>query len=83
MNNEDEVVFTVATHITRDQLLILIKAINKGMWEDEEPLTIEEVLSKPDLLKYICEEAVIDGRALYDPDDFINDDGWIDLEQFR
>jgi len=78
-----EVVFTVQTPITYAQLLIWVNAINKGMWKDEEPLTIEEVTSKPDLLKYICDEAVEDGRAVYDPDDFINDDGWMDLEKFR
>ena len=81
MNNEDEVVFTVVTPITRDQVLGFINVINK--WSDEEPLTIEEVLSKPDLLKYICEEAVEDGTAMYDAAEFINNDGWLKIESFR
>ena len=83
MNNEDQIIFTVQTHITKDQLIGWIKVINQYMWKDEEPLTIEEVMSKPDLLKYICDEAVEDGVAVYDPLEFIRNDGWMDLEKFR
>lgn len=78
-----EVVCTVQTEITYSQLLSWVEALTKSMWDDENPLTIEEVMSKPDLLKYICDEAVEDGRAVYDPDEFIGDDGWMDLEEFR
>lgn len=86
MNNEDEVVYSVTTHISREQLLGFIKILNEyeiDEDEGEELFTVEEVLSKPDLLKYICTEAVNDGVALYDPIEFWNNDGWCDVKDFR
>ena len=84
MNNEDLVVFTVLVHITRDQLANFINVLNRFELRDgEEPLTVDEVISKPNLLKYICDEAVEDGAAIVDPVQFWNEDGWCDWRQFR
>jgi len=83
MNNEDLVVFSVVVHITRQDLLDFINTLNKWEIEDgEEPLTIEEVMSKPDLLKYLCDEGVA-GNAVFDSTDCWNGGFWGEWRQFR
>jgi hypothetical protein len=78
------VLYTVQVGVNQDQLEQIIKCLNKyEIDEDETELTIEEVKSNPNLLKYLCEEAVVDGVALYDPFEFWNNDGWCDFKDYR
>lgn len=86
-------VCVVATYVSREQLEGIIKCLNEnelegwrnpdGSGEQEELLTIEEVLANPKLRDYLCGEAVEDGIALYDPHEFWNNDGWCDLRDYR
>lgn len=81
-----KVVCVVETYITEDQLNEFIDAINDmwvGRFGGEDLLTMEEVLGNEELLHYICNQAVEDGRAMYDPDEFINGDGWCDVADYR
>lgn len=75
----------VVTYVSREQLEGIIKCLNENELSDEqeERLTIEEVLANPKLRDYLCGEAVEDGIALYDPDEFWNNDGWCDLRDYR
>jgi hypothetical protein len=81
MSNQ-EIVFVVPVNITKIQLVNIILVLNKFEFP-EDPLTIEEVLSNPELLKYICTEAAEDGTALFDPFEFWNNDGWCDIFDYR
>lgn len=81
----DVFVCSVVVNVTEKQLLSFIEILNKYEIDDndEERLTSEEVLSKPNLLEYLCKEAVNDGVALYDPFEFWNNDGWCDFRMYR
>jgi hypothetical protein len=84
MSDESKVVFTVPVNITKKHLISFIEVLNQyEIDEAEEELTIEEVLSKPKLLEYLCIGAVEDGTAMYDPFEFWNNDGWCDFKDYR
>ena len=81
MSNQNEVVYVVKINITRSDLEECIKYLNRDIDDGEAELTIEEVLSKPDLLTYIC-----DNRIRLDdigPLDCWNCDGWTEWKDFR
>lgn len=87
-----ETVYTVQVNVTKTQLLSIIACLNRHEFDsgrknpegvEDEILTFTEVMSKPNLLKYLCEEAVEDGVALYDPVEFWTNDGWCDVRDFR
>lgn len=81
MQNKD-VVFKATVDVTKQHLEAFIETLNA--WDrPTSPLTLEEVLSKPVLLKYICSEAVEDGVAMYDPEEFWSNDGWCDWQDYR
>ncbi len=82
--SDQEVVFVVPVNVTRSQLVDnIIRILNRYELCEEEPLTIEEILSKPELLKYLCTESVKDGIALYDPYEFWSNDGWCNVRDYR
>lgn len=81
---DQDVVCVVPVSVTEKQLESFIAILNG--WElrkHEERLTLEEVMSKPKLLEYICREAVEDGVGVYDPLTFWNNDGWCDIRDYR
>lgn len=51
----------------------------------DNKLTLDEVMNTPDLLDYLCEQAVEDEEklAFSDPFEFWNNDGWCDFWRFR
>lgn len=78
--------YKVTIEVTEGQMEDIIDCLNKyevDEDEGEERLTLEEVKSKPNLLKYLAEEAVKDGVAPYDPMEFWNNDGWCDFRDYR
>jgi len=80
----EKVVFTVAVPVTDAKLQTFINKINK-YWldEDDERLTLERVVNDVSLLTYICESAVEDGVAMYDPETFAGEgDGWCDWKDY-
>ena len=80
--SEQEVVYTVQVLVTKQHLHQIIKFLNRDLDEGEQSLTIEEVLSKPELIEYICEMAV-EGDGLFNPFDCWNNDGWSDWKDYR
>jgi hypothetical protein len=88
---EPTIVKQVLVSITDIQLQTFIDQINQDLAdedgdlfdEDDGLLTITEVVGNQKLLDYICESAVEDGTAVYDPEEFWNNDGWCDWSDFR
>lgn len=79
-----DVVFVVPVSVTKNELESFLLVLNElELEEDEDELTVEEVLNNPDLLRYLCEEAVEDGVALHDPQEFYSNDGWCDFRDYR
>lgn len=81
-----EVVFTKECHVNREQLQDIIDVLNRNEIdedEDEQPLTIDEVIGNKALLEYICGEALDNTESLYDPVEFWNGDGWCDFKDYR
>jgi len=84
--NKDEIVCVVSVSVTRERLVDILENINEYVTDPDSesgPITIEECLSNQELREYICFEAVQDGVALYDPLEFIRNDGWADIEDYR
>ena len=79
--SEQEVVYTVQVLVTKQHLHQIIKFLNRDLDEGEQSLTIEEVLSKPELIEYICEMAV-EGDGLFNPFDCWNNDGWSEWKDY-
>ena len=79
--SENDVVYRIEIQLTRNDLENLLEVLNRYEFDDN-PLTVEEVLSKPDLLKYICE---MDFKecTLIDPLEYWNNDGWCDVHNYR
>lgn len=76
-----KVVCSVKIDVTEVQLDSFIKVINRV--GDDDPLTKEEVLSNAKLLEYICESAVKDGTAMYDPLEAYNEGVWDEWKEYR
>lgn len=81
---KDQIVYTQPVTVSREQLESFLNIINKYLLDEEdEKITVEECLLKPDLMKYICGEAIKDGAAMWDPLEFWNNDGWCDIKDHR
>lgn len=80
-----EVVFRKEVTITNEQLEDIVKVLNRDGCSQQPPLTVSEVIEKPELLDYICGEIIEDGvlAALCDPMEFYRNDGWCDWKQYR
>lgn len=80
-----EIVATYKVGVTRKQLESFVETINHYWLDDEEdaPLTVNEVLQNEKLQDYICGEAILDGVAMFDPDEFANSDGWCEVADYR
>lgn len=83
MPSEKNIVYRQEVVITRDQLQDCIRQINRDYDDESEKLTIEEVRGNKRLLKYICSIAVEDGMDMIDPLELWNNDGWVDVEDYR
>lgn len=81
-----KVVAVVEVEITQEKLVSFLGAINEFCIDEEDgdsPITLEEAITNERLLDYICKEAVEDGVAMYDPEEFIQNDGWCDVADYR
>lgn len=72
-----KIVYRVTTEITEWQLAGFLDQINK----DEEDndighIDLARVMRLPHLLKFLCDSAVEDGVAVYDPEEGWNNDVW-------
>lgn len=79
------VVKEIMVQVTDQHISEFIEQMNRDVYEDEgeQFLTVEEVVGNDRLLTYVCEQAVADGVALYDPLEFWNADGWCDWKDYR
>ena len=89
-----EIVYTRTVELSRDSLQYIIDYLNEVEFnpdnydEDElqlkenQPLTLEEVESKPRLLAYIANILEYDPK-LEDLQAHWNGDGWIDIKKYR
>jgi len=78
----NKLAFTVSVPVSVAQLKSFINQINTSLNDGEDPLTIKKVMKDRPLLVYICEQAVNDGIAMYDPESFWNNDGWADWRNY-
>jgi hypothetical protein len=78
-----DVVYSQAVNVTTAQLQKIVDVLSHDVYEDEQPLSIDEVLNNPQLLDYICSNTIEDGVALYDPHEAWNNDCWCEWKDYR
>jgi len=81
MSNQNEVVYVVKINITHSDLEECIKYLNRDIDDGEAELTIDEVLSKPDLLAFICDNRIV--LEDVEAGECWNSDGWAEWKDFR
>ena len=79
---DDGVVATITVSITRERLIAFLNCINGNYSNQNDNITIEEVMNNSDLLTYIVEEAIF-CEAINTPFDFWSNGGWCDVEDYR
>ena len=86
MAKKKDVVYTVTIDITKKDLKDIVQVLNDREFDDfeegDEPFTVEEILSKPKLLKYVCEMDYKD-YAFESLSEYWNADGWCDIRKYR
>lgn len=82
-DTNNEVVKVVKIDITKKDLQDFLDVLNKWELTDEgdEKLTIENVVSRPNLLDYIVDE-IVNEWGWAEPLDFWNGDGWCDIRDY-
>ena len=77
----------VVKYVSRQHLEEIIEFLNEQELDDEEEqeekLTVEEVLSKPELLRYLVVEELEDRDEMFDPFEYWNADGWCEFRDYR
>ncbi len=72
---------TVTFEVTEDHISDILNTINRF---EDNPFTLEEVLSNEKLLDYIVSEIANDTPlSLYDPFEVWNSDYWSDIHKYR
>ena len=81
---KNKVVFEYTIKLRRWQIEIMVSEINRRILGDENPLTVDEVLSSPRLLKYLCVEWLeSDGHGHPSIERHIDDEGWAEIATHR
>jgi hypothetical protein len=73
--------YTVTITITESDVQQIIDELNYH--DESNPLTLDEVKAKPELLKYLVESLDFKELAMLDLEQFWNSDGWADVENYR
>ncbi len=78
-----KVVKIVQFEVTEEQIQKIVNLLNKwSIDEDEQPLTLQEVLTNQNLLDYLIDQdAVLYG--LTDMSEYYRNDGWCDFRDYR
>ena len=82
--NEAATLYVVKIAITAKDINDVINTLNRHEIEEgETPLTLKEVQSNPELLKYLFDGVDWKEATIGDPEEYWNADGWDEFKKYR